>query len=49
MNIFYPVQWLADWLTYSVFALARGTVLAGAVNFFIISLRIPQFFKTGDE
>ena len=35
MNIFYPVQLLADWLTYSVFGIAPTTLLAGAVNFFI--------------
>ncbi|NTU67166.1 MAG: permease [Candidatus Moranbacteria bacterium] len=35
MDIFYPIQLLADWLTYSVFSIAQGTLLAGAVNFFI--------------
>lgn len=35
MSIFYPVQLLADWLTYSVFHIATETTLAGAVNFFI--------------
>lgn len=35
MNIFYPVQILADWLTYSVFGIAKETLLASAVNFFI--------------
>jgi hypothetical protein len=35
MSIFFPVQWLADWLTYSVFHLAPNSLLAGAVNFFI--------------
>jgi uncharacterized membrane protein YraQ (UPF0718 family) len=34
-NIFYPVQLFADWLTYSIFNIAPGTLLAGAVNFFI--------------
>lgn len=33
--IFYPVKFLADWLTYSVFSIAHGTLLAEAVNFFI--------------
>jgi hypothetical protein len=35
MNIFFPVQWFANWLTYSVFHLAPNSLLAGAVNFFI--------------
>ena len=35
MSIFFPVQALADWLTYSVFHLAANSLLAGAVNFFI--------------
>lgn len=35
MNIFYPVQLLADWITYSVFGIVPETLLAGAVNFFI--------------
>ncbi|MFA7208771.1 MAG: permease [Parcubacteria group bacterium] len=35
MNIFYPIQLFADWLTYSVFSIAPKTLLAGAVNFFI--------------
>lgn len=35
MSIFYPVQLLADWLTYSIFNIAQGSLLAGAVNFFI--------------
>lgn len=35
MSIFYPVQLLSDWLTYSVFGIAQKTLLAGAVNFFI--------------
>lgn len=33
--IFHPVKLLADWLTYSVFSIAHGTLLAEAVNFFI--------------
>lgn len=36
MNIFYPIQLLADWLTYSVFNITPKTLLAGAVNFFIL-------------
>ncbi|MFA6048156.1 MAG: permease [Parcubacteria group bacterium] len=35
MNIFYPVQLFADWLTYSAFGIAKETLLASAVNFFI--------------
>ena len=35
MSLFYPIQLLADWLTYSVFGIAQKTLLAGAVNFFI--------------
>lgn len=35
MNIFYPVKILADWLVYSIFAIAPETILAEAVNFFI--------------
>lgn len=35
MNIFYPIQLFADWLTYSVFGIIHETLLASAVNFFI--------------
>lgn len=35
MNIFYPIQIFADWLTYSVFNIIPKTLLADAVNFFI--------------
>src|SRR4030042_3618445 len=35
MSIFYPVQLLADWLTFNVFHLADKKLLASAVNFFI--------------
>lgn len=35
MSVFYPVQLLADWLTYNVFNIAQKTLLASAVNFFI--------------
>ncbi|MDP1884300.1 MAG: permease [Candidatus Moranbacteria bacterium] len=35
MNIFYPVQILADWLTYSVFGIMPKTLLAEVVDFFI--------------
>jgi uncharacterized membrane protein YraQ (UPF0718 family) len=35
MSLFYPLQLLADWLTYSILALAPKTTLADAVNFFL--------------
>ncbi|EKE15682.1 MAG: hypothetical protein ACD_11C00115G0022 [uncultured bacterium] len=35
MNIFYPIQISADWLTYSIFGISSGTFLAESVNFFI--------------
>lgn len=35
MNIFYPLQSLADWLTYSVLGIGKSTLLASAVNFFV--------------
>ncbi|MDD5721001.1 MAG: permease [Candidatus Pacebacteria bacterium] len=35
MNIFYPIQLLADWFTYSVFKIIPSTLKASAVNFFI--------------
>ncbi len=33
--MFYPIQLLADWLTYTVFRIASKTLLGDAVNFFI--------------
>lgn len=33
--MFYPLQLLADWLTFTVFNIAPKTLLANAVNFFI--------------
>lgn len=33
--MFYPIQLFADWLTYSAFGIAKETLLAAAVNFFI--------------
>ena len=33
--MFYLIQILADWLTYTVFKIVSKTLLAGAVNFFI--------------
>jgi len=35
MDIFYPLQLLADWLTYNLFGVTPKTLLASAVNFFI--------------
>ena len=35
MDIFYPVQMLADWFSYSLFHFAKGSVLGGAVDYFI--------------
>jgi len=41
MDIFAYLQWLADWLTYSVLTLTRGTHLSSSVNFFVYdSLKI---------
>lgn len=35
MSIWSPLQLLADWLTYNIFHIGKGTLLASAVNFFI--------------
>ena len=35
MDIFYPIQFFTDWLTYSIFNITQKTLLASAVNFFI--------------
>jgi hypothetical protein len=35
MSIFFPVQSVVDWITYSVLPLEKGTKLADSVNFFI--------------
>lgn len=35
MNIFFPIKLLSDWITYSFFKIAQGTLPAEAVNFFI--------------
>jgi uncharacterized membrane protein YraQ (UPF0718 family) len=35
MSVFYPVELLADWLTFNVFRLTGKELLASAVNFFI--------------
>lgn len=33
--MFYPIQIFSDWITYSIFGIAKETLLASAVNFFI--------------
>jgi len=35
VSIWFPIKLLADWLTYSVFNIDHGSLLASAVNFFI--------------
>ncbi|WP_321417664.1 permease [uncultured Methanomethylovorans sp.] len=35
IDIFYPLQWLADKLTYDIFGIVQGTSLASSVNFII--------------
>ena len=35
MNIFFSVKILADWFTFQVFRIPRGTLVAESVNFFI--------------
>ena len=35
MDIFYPVQLFVDWVSYTIFSLAKNSVLGGAVNFFM--------------
>jgi len=35
MNIFYPVELFANWLTYDIFAFAHENRLAESINFFI--------------
>jgi len=35
LDVFYPIQLLANWLTYVVFGLRPSTLLGGAINFFI--------------
>ena len=35
MDLFYPIQWFADWMTYSAFNLSKETVLGSSVNFFV--------------
>jgi len=36
--MFYPLQLLADWLTYSVFGIMPKSLLASSVNFFIFDM-----------
>ena len=41
MDIFYPLQFLADWLSYNIFNLSKNSHLGDSVNFFIYdSLKI---------
>ncbi len=41
MNIFYPFEWLANYITFDIFNLSVGTHLANALHFFIYdSLKI---------
>ncbi len=35
MDLFFPVQLFSDWFSYSLLKLARKSVVAGAVNFFV--------------
>lgn len=35
VDIFAPVQWLSDWLIYSIFNVVKGTPLGNTVNFFV--------------
>lgn len=35
MNIFYPIEKSADWLTYQVLNITQGSLLGNSVNFFI--------------
>jgi len=35
MDIFYPIQWFADWLTYSTFHLTKESIFGNSVNFFV--------------
>ena len=38
MNIFYPLQLLADWLTHTIFNIPPETLLAETVKFFILDI-----------
>jgi len=35
MDIFAPIQWFADWFTYNVLNIVKGTPLGNSLNFFI--------------
>ena len=35
MDIFYPIQVIADFVIYSIFGLTKNTIIAGVLNFFI--------------
>lgn len=38
MDIFYPIQWFADWLTYSAIKLSKESILGSSVNFFVYDI-----------
>ena len=41
MNIFYPLEWISDYITFNLFSLEAGSHLAAALNFFLLdSLKI---------
>ena len=47
MDIFYPIQILADWLTYYIFNLIKGSMIGGVINFFIFdSIKILFLLST---
>jgi len=35
VDIFAPIQWLADWLVYSIFNVTKGNPLGNTINFFV--------------
>ncbi|MFZ2125832.1 MAG: permease [Candidatus Saccharimonadales bacterium] len=47
IDIFAPLQWIADWLTYSIFNIAKNSSLGNSVNFFIYdSIKIILMLAT---
>jgi len=41
MDVFAPLEWFADWLTYNIFSLQRGSSFGDSVHFFVYdSLKI---------
>ncbi|MFH1684798.1 MAG: permease [Candidatus Micrarchaeota archaeon] len=38
VDIFLPIQWFADWVTYDLLGIGNGTYLGDGVNFFIYDL-----------